>query len=58
MSNLWLGVSVEDQAEADERIPPLLQTPAAVRWISAEPLLGPVKLPQCTGDTRCQLTRH
>jgi protein gp37 len=39
---LWLGVSVEDQATADERIPLLLQTPAAVRWISAEPLLGPV----------------
>jgi len=40
--NLWLGVSVEDQAAADERIPLLLQTPAAVRWISAEPLLGPI----------------
>jgi protein gp37 len=36
-------VSVEDQAAADERIPLLLQTPAAVRWISAEPLLGPVE---------------
>lgn len=41
---IWLGVSVEDQAAADERIPVLLQTPAAVRWISAEPLLGPVDL--------------
>lgn len=41
---IWLGVSVEDQAAADERIPLLLQTPAAVRWISAEPLLGPVDL--------------
>ncbi len=41
---IWLGVSVEDQAAADERIPMLLQTPAAVRWISAEPLLGPVSL--------------
>lgn len=40
--NVWLGVSVEDQAAADERIPLLLQCPAAVRWISAEPLLGPV----------------
>ena len=39
-SNIWLGVSVEDQAAADERIPLLLQTPAAVRFISAEPLLG------------------
>lgn len=42
--NVWLGVSVEDQARADERIPILLDTPAAVRWISAEPLLGPVDL--------------
>ncbi len=40
--NLWLGVSVEDQQRADERIPILLQTPAAVRWISYEPALGPV----------------
>jgi len=42
--NVWLGVSVEDQAAADERIPLLLQTPAAVRWISAEPLLGAIDL--------------
>lgn len=44
LPNLWLGVNVEDQATADERIPLLLDTPAAVRWISAEPLLGPVAL--------------
>lgn len=44
LPNVWLGVSVEDQAAADERIPLLLQCPAAVRWISAEPLLGPVGL--------------
>lgn len=42
MPHIWLGVSVEDQATADERIPLLLQTPSAVRWISAEPLLGPI----------------
>lgn len=42
--NIWLGVSVEDQATADERIPLLLDTPAAKRFISAEPLLGPVDL--------------
>jgi protein gp37 len=42
--NIWLGVSIEDQPTADERIPLLLQTPAAVRWVSAEPLLGPVDL--------------
>lgn len=44
LPNLWLGVSVEDQTRADQRIPDLLATPAAVRWISAEPLLGPVDL--------------
>lgn len=44
LPNVWLGVSVEDQTRADERIPDLLATPAAVRWISAEPLLGPVDL--------------
>lgn len=46
LPNVWLGVSVEDQATADERIPHLLQTPAAVRWVSAEPLLGPIDLRQ------------
>lgn len=44
LPNVWLGVSVEDQARAAARIPDLLATPAAVRWISAEPLLGPVDL--------------
>lgn len=44
LSNVWLGVSVEDHQTTQERIPPLLQTPAAVRWISAEPLLGHVDL--------------
>lgn len=43
--NVWLGVSVEDQATADERIPLLLATPAAARFVSAEPLLGPVGFP-------------
>lgn len=42
--NVWLGVSAEDQKRADERIPDLLATPAAVRFISAEPLLGPIDL--------------
>jgi protein gp37 len=41
---IWLGVSVEDQEQADKRIPVLLDTPAAVRFVSAEPLLGPVDL--------------
>lgn len=42
--NVWAGVSVENQQAADERIPLLLQTPAAVRFLSCEPLLGPVDL--------------
>lgn len=42
--NIWLGVSVEDQKTADERIPLLLKVPAAVRWISAEPLLESINL--------------
>lgn len=42
--NVHLGVSVEDQQRADERIPLLLQCPAAVRFLSVEPLLGPVDL--------------
>jgi protein gp37 len=44
LPNVWLGTSVEDQRRADERIPHLLATPAAVRFLSAEPLLGPVDL--------------
>jgi len=44
LPNLWLGVSVENQARADERIPHLLDTPAAVRFLSCEPLLGPLDL--------------
>lgn len=44
LPNVWLGISCEEQQRADERIPWLLRTPAAVRFISAEPLLGPVDL--------------
>lgn len=44
LPNVWLGVSVESQQWAETRIPALLETPAAVRFISAEPLLGPVDL--------------
>lgn len=44
LPNVWLGVSAEDQKWADIRIPALLETPAAVRFISAEPLLGPIDL--------------
>jgi len=48
--NVWLGVSVEQQRAAEERIPLLLQTPAAVRFVSCEPLLESVDLR--LGDTR------
>lgn len=44
LPNVWLGVSVENQHFADERIPLLLATPAAVRFISAEPLLGELEI--------------
>jgi protein gp37 len=44
LPNVWLGTSVEDQRAADERIPHLLNTPAAVRFLSCEPLLGPLDL--------------
>ena len=44
LPNVWLGVSVEDQATADERIPLLLEVPAAKRFVSYEPALGPVDL--------------
>ncbi len=44
LRHVWLGVSTEDQARADERIPHLLATPAAKRFISAEPLLGRISL--------------
>lgn len=44
LPNVWMGVSVENQAMADERIPLLLNTPAAVRFVSVEPMLGPVNI--------------
>lgn len=52
LPNVWLGVTVEDQAAANERIPVLLATPTAVRWLSMEPLLGQVDL------TRIDMTRR
>jgi protein gp37 len=44
LPNVWLGVTAENQETADKRIPMLLQIPAAVRFVSCEPLLGPVGL--------------
>lgn len=43
-ANVWLGISIENQEWADKRIPPLLETPAAVRFLSCEPLLAPLDL--------------
>lgn len=48
LPNVWLGVSAETQPWANLRIPALLATPAAVRFVSAEPLLGPINLTQAT----------
>jgi len=44
LRNVWLGVTAENQEQADKRIPVLLQIPAAVRFVSVEPMLGPVDL--------------
>lgn len=42
--NVWIGTSVENQEQADKRIPKLLKVPASVRFLSMEPLLGPVNI--------------
>lgn len=52
LPNVWLGVSTEDQERADQRIPILLDTPAAVRFISAEPLIGPLNIGPYTRNAR------
>ncbi len=44
LPNVWIGVSVEDQKAADERIPLLMDTPASIRFLSCEPLIAPVDL--------------
>ena len=44
LPNVWLGVSAENQQAADERIPLLLETPAAVKFVSLEPLIGPIDI--------------
>lgn len=43
-ANVWLGTTVENQEQADKRIPELLKIPAAVRFLSCEPLLGAINL--------------
>lgn len=51
LPNVWLGVSAEDQKRADERVPDLLATPAAIRFVSAEPLLGPIDFTYLQADS-------
>ncbi len=60
IKNCWLGVSVEDQDTANERIPLLLDTPAALRFVSAEPLLGPIEIVHWMGGNshRCKCGWH
>jgi protein gp37 len=53
LPNVWIGASVEDQKRADERIPDLLATPAAIRFLSCEPLLGPITFNR--NHVRCQV---
>ena len=48
--HVWIGTSVEDQTFADNRIPALFQIPAPVRWLSCEPLLGPLDLTPYLND--------
>ena len=48
-ANVWVGTTVEDQRRADERIPALLQIPARIRFLSCEPLLGPLDLAGLAG---------
>lgn len=50
LPNVWIGTTVEDQARSDERIPLLLQVPAARRFVSVEPMLGPVRLDHLDAD--------
>ncbi|WP_428419242.1 DUF5131 family protein [Methylibium sp.] len=53
LRNVWLGITVVNQAEADRDIPVLLATPARVRFLSVEPMLGPVDLQRaCLGACR------
>ena len=55
---LWLGVSVEDQKSANERLPILAQIPAAKRFVSCEPLLGPVDLAEWISPCACGCDGH
>jgi len=52
--NVWLGTSIENQHWARVRLPKLLETPAAVRFLSCEPLLGPIRLTTLAGWRACR----
>lgn len=52
-SNVWLGTTVENQEEADRRIPHLLSVPARVHFLSCEPLLGPINITRWLHDSNC-----
>lgn len=57
LPNLWLGVTVCNQAEADAKIPVLLETPATKRFVSIEPMLGPVEIGKYLyGSYECAMT--
>ena len=53
--NVWLGVSVENQLAADNRIPFLLKVPAAIRFLNCEPLLGPIDLSHYIDQKSCRI---
>lgn len=53
LPNVWIGTSISDQASADAMIPHLLNTPAAVHFLSVEPMLGPVDIEQWMHDSHC-----
>jgi protein gp37 len=50
LPNLWLGVTAENQAALDSRLPVLMSTPAALHFVSAEPLIGPITMPAMRSD--------
>jgi len=59
LDNVWLGVSVENQRAADERIPLLLQISAALRFVSVEPMLGPIDIAEwLPGDPLWRTAYH
>lgn len=58
LPNVWLGVTAENQARADERIPLLLRTPAAKRFVSVEPMLGEISLRKYAYSRFCRTVRR